>query len=209
MKKLAEFVIRYRWAVIVFFLALTAFMGFQMKNASFNPDLLTYLPEHLPSRMNQKQIEKMFGGTDMVMIVVQTDDVVNGMLNYGYTILRGRVLTRVISAGLSPTLSLFHRNRSNAFALVDDLMEPFRPAVDYMVYRLLQGGSSELGSEEKTALVSVLAEKVSDNQDFTVRSVIENFCSEFALYVEGKRDTLKVPIWKLSMSEPGALKEGE
>ena len=78
MKKLAEFVIRYRWAVIVFFLALTAFMGFQMKNASFNPDLLTYLPEHLPSRMNQKQIEKMFGGTDMVMIVVQTDDVVNG-----------------------------------------------------------------------------------------------------------------------------------
>lgn len=55
MKKLAEFVIRYRWAVIVFFLALTAFMGFQMKNASFNPDLLTYLPEHLPSRMNQKQ----------------------------------------------------------------------------------------------------------------------------------------------------------
>ena len=78
MKKLAEFVIRYRWAVIVFFLALTAFMGFQMKNASFNPDLLTYLPEDLPSRVNQKQIERMFGGTDMVMIVVQTDDVVNG-----------------------------------------------------------------------------------------------------------------------------------
>lgn len=78
MKKLAEFVIRYRWAVIVFFLALTAFMGFQMKNATFNPDLLTYLPEDLPSRVNQKQIERMFGGTDMVMIVVQTDDVVNG-----------------------------------------------------------------------------------------------------------------------------------
>ena len=66
MKKLAEFVIRYRWAVIVFFLALTAFMDFQMKNASFNPDLLTYLPEDLPSRVNQKQIERMFGGTDMV-----------------------------------------------------------------------------------------------------------------------------------------------
>lgn len=55
MKKLAEFVIRYRWAVIVFILALTAFMGFQMKNASFNPDLLTYLPEDLPSRVNQNR----------------------------------------------------------------------------------------------------------------------------------------------------------
>lgn len=78
MKKLAEFVIRYRWTVIVFFLVLTAFMGYQMKNAQFNPDLLTYLPEDLSSRVNQKQIEKMFGGTDMVMIVVQTDDIVNG-----------------------------------------------------------------------------------------------------------------------------------
>lgn len=76
MKKLAEFVIRYRWAVIVFFLALTAFMGYQMKNARFNPDLLTYLPEDLPSRMHQKQIEELFGGTDMVMIVVQSKDVV-------------------------------------------------------------------------------------------------------------------------------------
>ena len=63
--------------------------------------------------------------------------------------------------------------------------------------------------KRKLPLWVFLAEKVSDNQDFTVRSVIENFCSEFALYVEGKRDTLKVPIWKLSMSEPDALKEGE
>lgn len=77
MKKLAEFVIRYRWAIIVFFLALTAFMGYQMKNARFNPDLLTYLPEDLPSRVHQKQIEKLFGGTEMVMVVVQSKDVVN------------------------------------------------------------------------------------------------------------------------------------
>jgi len=77
MKKLADFVIRYRWVVIVFFLALTAFMGYQMKNARFNPDLLTYLPEDLPSRMHQKQIEKLFGGTEMVMIVIQSKDVVN------------------------------------------------------------------------------------------------------------------------------------
>lgn len=137
------------------------------------------------------------------------DDTVNGMLNYGYTILRGRVLTRVIAAGLSPTLSLFHRNRSNGFALVDDLMEPFRPAVDYAVYKLLLGGATELGRPEKAALVGVLAEKISEDQDFTVRSVIEDFCIEFALYVEGKRERLSVPTWECVMNGDGAKKEGE
>ena len=48
-----------------------------MKNASFNPDLLTYLLEDLPSRVNQKQIERMFNGTDMIIIIIQTDDVMN------------------------------------------------------------------------------------------------------------------------------------
>lgn len=131
-----------------------------------------------------------------------SDDIINGMLNYGYTILRGRVLTRVVSTGLSPTLSLFHRNRSNNGALVDDLIEPFRPAVDHAVYRLLESGAYELGRSEKAALVNVLAEKASAANDFTVRSVIEDFCIEYALYVEGERDKLSVPVWEYR-DEPG------
>ena len=77
MKKFSELVVRWRWAVIAIFLGLTVFMGMQMKNARFNPDLVTYLPEDMPSRVSQKGIEKIFGGTDMVMLVVKTDDVIN------------------------------------------------------------------------------------------------------------------------------------
>ena len=132
------------------------------------------------------------------------DDAVNAMLNYGYTILRGRVLTRTVAAGLSPTLSLFHRNRSNVHALVDDLIEPFRPAVDFAVYQLLESGSTELGKAEKQALVSVLQEKLNPENDFTVRSRIEDFCIEFALYVEGERDRLSVPVWEHLESGDGA-----
>lgn len=130
-----------------------------------------------------------------------SDDVVNGMLNYGYTILRGRALTRVIAAGLCPTLSLFHRHRSNAFALVDDLVEPFRPTVDYAVYQLISDGSTELGRQEKAALVQVLSDAVNADSPFKLRTVMEDFCSEFALYVEGKRDRLSVPVWELTAAE--------
>lgn len=55
---------------------------------------------------------------------------VNALLNYGYTVLRAATARAVAAAGLHPTLGLFHSNRSNAFALADDLMEPFRPLVD-------------------------------------------------------------------------------
>jgi CRISPR-associated protein Cas1 len=53
---------------------------------------------------------------------------VNAMLNYAYTVLRAGAARAVMAAGLHPALGLAHRQRGNAFALADDLMEPFRPA---------------------------------------------------------------------------------
>ena len=51
----------------------------------------------------------------------------NALLNYGYTVLRAATSRAIVAAGLHPTIGLFHTNRGNAFALADDLMEPFRP----------------------------------------------------------------------------------
>jgi CRISPR-associated protein Cas1 len=63
-------------------------------------------------------------------------DGLNALLNYGYAILRAAVARAVVAAGLLPALGLFHANRSNAFCLADDLMEPLRPLVDRRVRRL-------------------------------------------------------------------------
>jgi CRISP-associated protein Cas1 len=77
----------------------------------------------------------------------------NGLLNYGYAILRSAVARSVCAAGLHPTLGLFHSNRSNAFALVDDLMEPFRPLVDRVVFDLVYNGDTEVTPQAKRQLV--------------------------------------------------------
>lgn len=58
----------------------------------------------------------------------------NSMLNYGYTVLRSLVIRSIIKKGLDPRISLFHKSFSNFFALASDLMEPFRPVVDEIVY---------------------------------------------------------------------------
>lgn len=130
------------------------------------------------------------------------DDLANSLLNYGYTILRGRVLTRIVATGLSPTLSLFHRNRSNVFALADDLVEPFRPVVDRLVLGLLDEGAVELGRLEKAKLAAVLDE-VGGQSSVTVKTALERFCQNFALYVEGERESLLVPVWDFTPAADG------
>jgi len=80
---------------------------------------------------------------------------INGLLNYGYTVLRALVSRAICAAGLHPTISVFHSNRANAFALADDLMEPYRPLVDELVRRIVDDGASEVTSETKRRLAAI------------------------------------------------------
>ncbi|ODT66195.1 MAG: subtype II CRISPR-associated endonuclease Cas1 [Pelagibacterium sp. SCN 63-23] len=80
---------------------------------------------------------------------------INGLLNYGYTVLRATVSRAICAAGLHPTLGIFHRNRANAFALADDLMEPYRPLVDQVVLNLARDGTIDVSPEAKQALAGI------------------------------------------------------
>lgn len=81
---------------------------------------------------------------------------INSLLNYGYTILRSATARALISSGLSPSLGLFHHNRSNAFPLADDMMEPYRPFVDELVYQLCEEGKFNLDKNTKAHLIGIL-----------------------------------------------------
>jgi len=61
----------------------------------------------------------------------------NNFLNYGYSIIRSIVARALVSSGLHPTIGLFHRNKYNPYCLADDIMEPYRPYADELVYRMM------------------------------------------------------------------------
>jgi CRISPR-associated protein Cas1 len=82
---------------------------------------------------------------------------INALLNYGYSVLRAATARALISSGLTPSLGIFHHNRSNAFPLADDLMEAFRPFVDETVYQLCEQGILEVNKDAKYELISVLS----------------------------------------------------
>lgn len=82
---------------------------------------------------------------------------VNGMLNYGYAILRSLAARAVVAAGLHPSIGVHHANRSNPMALADDLMEPFRPLVDALTLRLHRAGMDQVTPEVKKSFAGLIA----------------------------------------------------
>lgn len=83
----------------------------------------------------------------------------NNLLNYGYAILRAIVARSLVGSGLLPTLGIFHRNQYNAYCLADDIMEPYRPYVDRVVYQIvnIHGQYLELGTHLKKELLNIPA----------------------------------------------------
>lgn len=81
---------------------------------------------------------------------------INTLLNYGYSILRAATCRAIVSSGLLPAIGIYHHNRSNAYPLADDLMEPFRPFVDGVVYDMALRGMTDLSKEVKGELIGVL-----------------------------------------------------
>lgn len=81
----------------------------------------------------------------------------NNLLNYGYAILRAIIARSLVSSGLLPTLGIFHRNKYNAYCLADDIMEPYRPFVDLIVYGIVAEGGDllELDTAIKTRLLQL------------------------------------------------------
>ncbi|MFD1611986.1 type II CRISPR-associated endonuclease Cas1 [Sphingomonas tabacisoli] len=84
-------------------------------------------------------------------------DGANALLNYGYAVMRASVARAVIAAGLHPTIGIHHANRGNAFALADDLVEPFRPLVDALVAALLAEGIEALDPPTKRRFARLIA----------------------------------------------------
>ena len=89
---------------------------------------------------------------------------VNALLNYGYAVLRAAVARAIVATGLIPSLGVHHHHRNNPFCLADDLLEPYRPYVDWRVRLLVDSSDAAMPrvSERGTraALLSLLNETI-------------------------------------------------
>ena len=75
MERLAQEIVKLRWIIVLVVIALTLFFGYQTKFLSINSDIVTSLPDDDPAALLFKNIGNQFGGNEMGMIVLESDNV--------------------------------------------------------------------------------------------------------------------------------------
>jgi CRISPR-associated protein Cas1 len=115
-------------------------------------------PDNTEARAARAYWPKLF--TDFVRD--DSSDKRNGLLNYGYAVVRSAVARALVAAGLLPAFGVNHASVTNAFNLADDLVEPFRPFVDRLVWQLSDQGRDKRGQttvEQRRSLASIPTEE--------------------------------------------------
>lgn len=122
----------------------------------------------------------------------------NNFLNYGYAILRAATARALSGSGLLNTLGIHHKSKYNAFALADDIMEPFRPMVDEKVYEIMQHyDEQELNTKIKAELLQILTQTVYFKEEKSPLMVaLQKTASSLQQCYTGERKKIKYPkLW--------------
>lgn len=120
----------------------------------------------------------------------------NNLLNYGYAILRAAMARALIGSGLLPTLGIHHHNKYDAYALADDIMEPYRPYIDDEVleYTKQNPECEEITIEFKKKILNVLTRDVNIGKltrPFMIALTITS--SSLAKVFTGEAEKLSLP----------------
>jgi CRISPR-associated protein Cas1 len=131
-------------------------------------------------------------------------DYPNNFLNYGYAILRAATARALSGSGLLNTLGIHHKSKYNAFALADDIMEPFRPLVDEKVFEIMQQyDEQELNTKIKADLLQVLTRTVYFKDEKSPLMVaLQKTASSLQQCFMGNRKKIKYPkLWNSMPTE--------
>ncbi len=81
------------------------------------------------------------------------DDIINSSLNYIYQIARAKIAQEIVAHGYISSLGIFHCSEYNYFGLADDIIEVYRPIIDYYTIQLIE-------EEEVEFMTSMFKEKL-------------------------------------------------
>lgn len=117
---------------------------------------------------------------------------VNAALNYGYAIILSAVNREIVTNGYLTQLGIHHHSQENNFNLGSDLMEPFRPIIDWWVK---QKQFNEFTPDIKFGLVGLLDIEMKYNGENTIlRNAISKHVTNCLKYLSGETDNIKIEV---------------
>ena len=130
----------------------------------------------------------------------------NGLLNYGYAVVRSAIARACVASGLLPAFGLHHASQVNAFNLVDDLIEPFRPFVDDLANARARLSENEtLNIEDRRHMANILnSVAMIGAEQMTLLAATEVTTASVVRAIEGgSASLLRLPKFDGVKSDPG------
>ncbi len=170
-----------------------------------NCDMLTYsrMKEYLSQvkfgdeknmeGLAAKEYFKALFGANFVRF---SDSPISAALNYGYSILTSAVIRSVAVAGLNDNLGIWHHSSQNANNLSCDLVEAFRPIVDYYVFQNMERLITPLPMEIRKGLLNLLNSYILiQDKKYQVFYAITLLINEYVEYLKhGNIDNVYMPM---------------
>lgn len=123
------------------------------------------------------------------------ENIINYALNFGYAIVRSCIARIVVGNGLVPMLGIFHCNEFNSFNLVDDLMEPFRPIMDYWIDQIIPQNEEYLTYESRIKIIEFMNQSIIvNNRTLSVDNAMKEFIQSFIFAMQNEDPQLLLKI---------------
>ena len=129
-----------------------------------------------------------------------SDNNINAALNYGYSIILSAFAREITANGYATQLGIFHDNMFNQFNFACDLMEPFRPFIDYTV---MKTDLSKFDHSEKMILVRTLNQcvRIDGKNQYMLNAVKVYSKSVFEALNENDISKIRFPEYELQIYE--------
>ena len=134
-------------------------------------------PDNVEARAARGHWGRLFRG----FVRERSSDKRNMLLNYGYAVMRSGIARAATASGLIPSIGINHASSTNAFNLADDLVEPFRPFVDRLVWQMSDHGTISTGEpsvDERRQLAGILLESCTVGTEQVTLLVASEWMSE-------------------------------
>jgi len=200
---LAEKIVKYRWIIIALFIIVTGIFTSQIPSVEIDTDLKSQLPKEMPSRLSTDKIDSLFGGTEMIMVILQSEDVLNSE-----TLVRLRRLSKRIKRirGVEKVNSLFDLKsiRGEEGALIIEPAVPKIPKNDMTREQLRKNiqendivyGSVVAKDFSLAAVIAMLTPQTRDEEVLNaIRQVIEEIPGNEKTWIGG------LPVTRVEMGE--------
>lgn len=169
-----ERIIKYRNFIIITAIAITVLAGLMLPRLEINSGLDNYVPDHLENKAYLKELNSIFGSTEMILVMLYTDDVVNAA-----TLERLWALSEDLCQveGISSCVSPFDAKEisyDDGFMLMDPLFEvESLDAIDKasLKSRIVDNQMASRFFSEDFSLISMILTKNTDTPDTVIEEI--------------------------------------